>query len=124
MIAIKQFQDRVGEYARKAGWCDRAVPLPETIALMHSELSEALEHYRNHRKVHEIFFLNKDGEELDETVTKLVSDKPDGIPVEFADVIIRIFHWAFVNDVDMEEVLSLKQSYNEQREYRHGGKRI
>ncbi len=77
---------------------------------MHSELSEALEEYRNGKEPGETWY--SDG------------GKPEGIDVELADVIIRILHYAVHYNVDMEAVLRLKQDYNNTRKFRHGGKRV
>jgi hypothetical protein len=46
--------------------------------LFHSELSEALEEYRNNHKVTEVWSSEK--------------GKPEGIPIELADFVIRICH--------------------------------
>lgn len=80
----------------------------EQIALMHSELSEALEEYRNNTVP--IYLAGPD------------EKKPEGIAVEFADVLIRIFDTCERYGWDLQEALRLKMLYNESRPYRHGGK--
>lgn len=94
------------------GWWDRdAVPnIPEKIALMHSELSEALEQYRDGAPLHAILLGNPDG-------------KPEGFVVELADVMIRICNLAGRFRLPLEEALRDKLEYNKTRPYRHGGKR-
>ena len=89
------------------GWWDKERSFGEIIALCHSELSEALEEFRNGRP----FYYEKDG-------------KPEGIATEMADCIIRILDWACHEDVDMDEVITKKMQYNEGRDYRHGNKKL
>lgn len=89
-----------------------ARPIPELIALIHSELSEALEEYRNGHKPHEIYY-DPDKPE-----------KPEGVPVELADVMIRVFGLCGQYGIDLEEAIKIKTEYNKTREVRHGGKLI
>lgn len=49
--------------------------------------------------------------------------KPEGIPTELADIIIRTVHIAAYFGIDLAGALADKMVYNEQRAYRHGGKR-
>ena len=79
----------------------------EVVALMHSELSESLEHYREGNP---LVFIDPNG-------------KPDGMAVELIDCVIRIFDTLHELGVNVEEVLDMKMEYNESRPYRHGGKK-
>lgn len=80
---------------------------PEFIALVHSELSEALEHYRNN------LMLNTELE---------IQGKPDGVPVELADAVIRIAGFCEDHNIDLEGAIGRKMSYNRTRPYKHGNK--
>jgi NTP pyrophosphatase (non-canonical NTP hydrolase) len=81
----------------------------EIIALIHSEATEALEEWRNHRPENQLYF--KVG-------------KPEGIPAELADILIRVLHCAGIYDIDLDIAFREKIIYNRTREFRHGGKRI
>lgn len=112
-MQIAEFQQELIEWGKRMGWNDDR-DIPTLIALMHSELSEALEEYRNGHTPTEIYYnLESDKPE-----------KPEGIPVELADVIIRILHCCAHYGIDMENALRIKQDYNTKRKFRHGGKVI
>lgn len=49
--------------------------------------------------------------------------KPEGIPTELADVIIRVLDYCAYAGIDIENVLEVKHEYNKSRPYRHGGKK-
>lgn len=48
--------------------------------------------------------------------------KPEGIPSELADIIIRVLDICGHLDIDIANALADKMAYNETRPYRHGGK--
>lgn len=49
--------------------------------------------------------------------------KPEGIPTELADIIIRVLDICAYHGIDIEAAIADKARYNEHRPYRHGGKR-
>lgn len=104
------------ETATSKGWWEDRDPvekIPEQIALMHSELSEALEEYRNGNMEH-----------LEPPYTYYQSDgKPEGFGIELADCMIRIFDTCGALGIDLNECLRDKMAYNETRSHRHGGKK-
>jgi NTP pyrophosphatase (non-canonical NTP hydrolase) len=104
-ITIQEAQEEIFAWAKEKGWCDREVPIPEQIALVHSEMSEALESWRNGESLY--FF--KDG-------------KPEGVGSEYADALIRLLHYMSLLGLNMEEIYRQKQDYNKTRPHRHGGK--
>jgi NTP pyrophosphatase (non-canonical NTP hydrolase) len=112
-MLISEIQEQVHQTAVAHGWWEGTTqencPVAEKIALMHSELSEALEEWRSPTQMPD--FYNIDG-------------KPEGIAVELADCIIRILDLAGFMEWDIEKALKLKMEYNETRPYRHGNKRI
>jgi NTP pyrophosphatase (non-canonical NTP hydrolase) len=94
------------------GWHDEPRTVGDLICLMHSELSEALEEYRNGHSPNQIYY------------NEMPKDKPEGIPIELADCIIRIFDFCGLHNIDLEQALTIKMQYNKTRPYRHGGKKV
>ena len=107
-IKINEFAQEVHENAIAHGWWDEKRSFPEIIALIHSEVSEALEEYRMGFDP-DLIYPGKDG-------------KPEGLPVELADAILRILDYCACVGIDIEEALKLKHAYYKERPYRHGGK--
>ena len=101
----------VHQTALEHGWWDDGVESRNTLELLMlvvCEVAEAAEHYRDGRGVNEIFF-HENG-------------KPDGIPIELADVLIRIMDLSAAWGFDLDEAIRMKAEYNKGRPYRHGGK--
>ena len=74
------------------------------IALMHSELSEALEAVRL-------------GNPQDEHCPEFAS-----LDIELADAVIRIMDFAEARKIDLARAIAAKHAYNVTRPYRHGAK--
>ena len=103
---LNKLANEIHKNAVEHGWWEEERELPEVLCLCHSELSEALEEYR-------------DGNDLVWTAS---NGKPEGVAVEMVDCVIRVFDYLAHKGVDIDGVMRLKMAYNESRPYRHGGK--
>ncbi|MFU0828612.1 MAG: Nucleotide pyrophosphohydrolase [Lachnoclostridium sp.] len=125
MLKINDFAKEVGKNADAHGWWDEERTFGELIALCHSELSEALEEYRKGKKPNETYYSAKEHGMTVISKTKQPGyDKPEGIPSELADVIIRICDMCHHYGIDLKKALLEKHEYNKSRPYKHGGKTL
>lgn len=106
--SIAEWQRDIHQWAIEKGfWPTEGRNTPEILALIHSEVSEALEAWRQ--------------VDCDVTEIRYRDDgKPEGFAVELADIVIRVLDLAESIGVDLEEVIALKHAYNQGRPYRHG----
>ncbi len=111
----------IHQNAVEHGWWKEERCFGEIIALCHSELSEALEEYRKGNQPDELYYSDKQGTLYQFSNGEL---KPEGIPAELADCIIRILDYCGKENIDIGEAIRIKHEYNKTRPYRHGGKKI
>jgi len=108
-MEINELIQKSYETAKAKGWHDEPRSFGDLIALAHSELSEALEDFRNGHSPTEIYY-------------EKLGEKPCGVPIEIADVVIRLADLCGRYGIDLDTALSIKMDYNETRSHRHGGK--
>ncbi len=115
---IFKLQNEVWKTAEEKGWHEgRPVEFGEFVALCHSELSESLEIFRKSGNV------GIAKTEMAPTIDYGV-EKPVGIPIELADVIIRILDYSETHGINIQEAIEMKLAFNKTRSHRHGGKVI
>jgi len=105
---IAQWQKVIHQYAKDKGWWDKPRNIGDIFILFTSEVSEAYEEYRGGRGLTETY-LGEGG-------------KPEGVPTELADVIIRVFDFCEWAGIDLQAIMEQKHTFNLTRSYRHGNK--
>lgn len=124
-MTLRELVDNAHAMSRSKGWYDgddAVRNVPEMLALIHSEVSEALEAYRVYDmdpRTRPCCDLYEHGHRQG---CQLVG-KPEGFPSELADVIIRIGDLCGYLGIDLEAAVTEKMAYNATRTHRHGGKR-
>lgn len=124
MTTLNELAAEIHEVSVAHGWWEGVERnFPEVLMLMVSEVSEALEEYRSGHPIDEMYH-NYSGSHPGVGVATGVSYgwKPEGVPTELADVIIRVLDACAAYGVDIDEAVRLKMAYNRNRPYRHGGK--
>ena len=118
---LNELSKEIHALAIEKGWWEENRTFGDIIALIHSEISECLEEYRNNRP---LMYWWKDGVEYstDFHSEQYDGSKPQGIAVELADCIIRILDYCAYANIDIEDAIKTKHEYNRTRPYRHGGK--
>lgn len=95
---LETLQLRAWAIAESNGWHEVERTKGDILALIHSEVSEALEAHRH-----------GDYDEYAE---------------ELADIVIRVLDHAETEDIDLAFEINRKNEINAGREYRHGGKKL
>lgn len=103
-ILLKQLQKEIYINAKEHGfWKGEVKNIPTKLCLIHSEISEALEAFRNN---------------------KITRSMDNWIGEELADAIIRILDLAEFLNIDMEYEIKRKHKINLNRPYKHGKKKF
>ncbi len=109
-MTIQELQDRAWKTNEEHGFHLSADDnnFVAKMMLVVTELAEAVEEWRNHKPS---VYSGKDG-------------KPEGVGIEIADAVIRLADICGMERINLQQCLDTKMAFNNDRPYRHGGKRI
>ena len=103
-----------GDVPCREGLTLSPVEVVAQLALIMSECAEAIECVRDRD------YLPRMGP--DKATGALI--KPEGLPSEIADVVIRAAQLAHALAIDLDLAVGVKSSYNAVRQHRHGGRAL
>lgn len=106
---LNSFAKAIHETAVIKGWWEGDRNFGEIIANIHSEVSEAWHEWVMGHAMTETYYIER--------------GKPEGVPTELADILIRTLDIAAAYGIDIQKVFDEKRAYNSGRSYKHGGKR-
>lgn len=124
-LSVAELVREAHENAVKHGFWDDAPDFGTSIALIHSELSEALEEMRAGNRIRPgaptlpVYY---SGGGYVATAPTEACHKPEGYATELADAVIRIADLCGYMGVDLAAVIREKMAYNATRPYKHGKK--
>lgn len=105
-LQLSILQDAIHQNAVNHGWHDEERSFGDITALIHSEVSEAFEGFRN-------------GNPPDKHCPKF-----SNVEIELADVVIRVFDHCGQAGINLAAAIEAKHDFNITRAYKHGGKVI
>lgn len=122
MTQLQDMQAEVREINEANGWFDSERSFGDDVALIHTEVSEMYEAYRQWGLDDATqAVVNEAVESL--TGEKPILPKPEGVASEVADVLIRLLDTCERHGFDLAAEVERKLAFNRTRGYRHGNKR-
>jgi NTP pyrophosphatase (non-canonical NTP hydrolase) len=140
MTTIRELQKQCGEAAAAKGFHeDRPRPFTDVegnvtnhgltdwqgnkLMLIVSEVAEAQDELRKGKPADQTYYptINAMPGSFDPAFA-IGKHKPEGVPSELADVVIRVLDFCYTEGIDLESIIEEKLAYNATREYKHGKK--
>ena len=105
---ITNLQRKAHDTATLKGWYDKPHSFDGFIEGVQSEVDEARDAAKRGQDITSVWHQGK---------------KPEGVPIELADAVIRIFSYCGEMGIDLSGAIDLKMEYNTTRNYRHEGEK-
>lgn len=123
---LEQMQEEVFRINDANGWFEAERSVGEDVALLHSEVSEMFEAYRDHGLEDATATAGMTPEQVEQFMATYDKPmvKPEGFGSECADVLIRLLDTCRRTGINLREEYQRKSAFNKTRSYKHGGKRI
>ena len=110
-MTLEEMAEEAYRTAESKGFCSNYEGNPDKVykalALIHGEVSEAVDEYNLH------------GLKSYTVKDEQGNDKPEGVAIELADVILRVGNLCYALGIDIQEAVIRKNAYNKTRPWRH-----
>ena len=119
---LNEVSKEVYEASKLKGFDVKKENLGQTLCLIHSEISEALEAIRKNRYANLSYF-EIDDKKFSDIVSFESNFKTcikDSFEDKIADTFIRLIDLVGAFDIDIDRHIELKRRYNSLREFKHG----
>jgi NTP pyrophosphatase (non-canonical NTP hydrolase) len=121
--SLAEMAEEVREVNELNGWWPTDRTFGDAIALLHTEVSEAMEAFRRWG-TDDVTEYNPATAVDDGNGGVIFTKKPEGVGSEFADILIRLLDMAKEHGIDLEAEYERKISHNRVRGWKHGGKKL
>ncbi|MBT8163059.1 MULTISPECIES: hypothetical protein [Arthrobacter] len=118
-VAWQNSEDKGFHDNEPTGAAELAIYNGNRLMLIVSEAAEALEEIRAGRSASETYYPDAPKDSHAER-PEPGRYKPEGVPSELADIVIRCFDFAGSNGFDLGQIIQEKLTYNRSRERMHG----
>jgi NTP pyrophosphatase (non-canonical NTP hydrolase) len=112
---LEELMKRSFQQSADKGFHDEPRTVGDICMLITTEIAEAFEEYRNGHEPTEVYYSG------DVAQTRL---KPEGVGIELADAVIRIFDFCQSRMIPLGDLIVQKLDYNQTRSFRHDNKRL
>ena len=132
-LTLAAMQREVFEVNHANGWFDDDRDFAADVALLHTEVSEMFEAYRDHQLEDPTEIPTCDCPVTTSGVRGMHHStecaifrpvKPEGVGSEAADVLIRLLDTCERRGINLEAEYKRKLAFNKTRGYKHGGKHV
>lgn len=119
---INELAKEINQNAVNKGFYDVEKNIGEMLALIHSEVSEALECDRKDKYFKTLRLPLSNYEKLPDDLFKVqfAQDVKDTFEDELGDIMIRVMDLAGYRNIDLEQHIKAKMRFNSLREHKHG----
>lgn len=124
MKTLKEMQAEIREVNEANGWFEGDRTVGDDIALLHSEVSEMFEAFRDGGLADATDWPGHRLRTQNDEALVGTPAKPEGFGSECADVLIRLLDTCERRGIDLDFEYARKIAHNRTRGHRHGGKRI
>lgn len=119
--SLEQMEEEVYRTNVANGWFEDGRTFGDDIALLHSEVSEAFEAFRDHG-LDDVTVGTTYATQAEVDAAPPV--KPEGVGSEFADILVRLLDSSRRHGINLRSEYVRKIAFNKTRGHKHGGKRI